>query len=274
MKSVKIYYDEKHRPKAKEFVLAMYSSAKRSGIAVEVMKEYEPFKGVFVCYGCGRPDLNALLDRHVAAGQRAINIDVGYWGNCFRFSVDGLHPSFLPEADAARFDKQSMKITNTYDPSGPIILVGLGPKSRHMDRTWEEDKLIEIEEQLPGREVIYRPKPNRPYPPVAVKKVDDKTPIDQLLVGASLVVTRHSNVGVDACFQGIPVCTETGAASTLYGNDLLNPSNPTEEERVAFLRKLAWWNWTLDEAKTACIWNWLKLAIPRIPSITGLSKAQ
>lgn len=274
MKHVRFFFDKKHRPKAREFVMAMIEQSRNVGLSASVITEYEPFDGLYVCYGCGRPDLNSHLDRHVAAGRCALNIDVGYWGNSFRLSVDGLHPAFLPDADASRFDKQKHQISNTYDPAGPIILVGLGPKSRHLGRTWEEDKLVEIRAALPDRKVIFRPKPNRPYPLLSHVQTDDKTPIAELLRGASLIVTRHSNVAIDGCFQGIPSCTELGAAATLYGNDLLNPINPSEEERVAFLRKLAWWNWTLAEAKTTCIWNWLKHAIPLIRSTTGLSKRQ
>lgn len=233
---------------------------------VAQVEKPRPFDGVLVSYGNGRPDLTAMIERHLAGGGRVVHLDMRYWGRAFRMAIDGLHPSALPPAPADRFEGQGFTLRDEYDPQGPIILVGIGPKSRHVDASWEERALKRIEKHWPGKRVIFRPKPRRPYVRLPVT-TDAQTPIAQLLKGASLVVTRHSNVGVDACFQGIPVLAETGAPALLYGNDWTAPRRPSEDERRDFLRRLAWWNWREDEAVKPAIWQWIVHALSVIPKV-------
>ena len=93
-----------------------------------------------------------------------------------------------------------------------------------------------------GRAAVLRP-----------KKVRHATlpPIEEALKGKSLVVCRHSNVAIDACIAGVPVRCEDGAAFALYRDF----ERPTRDERLGFLRSLAWWNWKPSEAGEA--WKYL-----------------
>ncbi len=263
MTSLKIIFmdDEKYRPRIRRLVESMYVSTRRLGYDVAFMREYKPFDGLLVCYGCGRPDLMLNMEQHVASGNKVLNIDAAYWRveqeqASYRLAVNSLHPKMLFDMPADRFDSLNFKLTDEHDPAGPILLIGVGPKSRHVAGSYERDMLLKIRQVYPGRQIIYRPKPNREFVHLRGVKVDAVTPIDELLTGASLVVTRHSNVGIDAAFKGIPVVTETGAAIHLYGDDLANPRNPDVEERRTFLRRLAWWNWAGGEMTTRTFWDW------------------
>jgi hypothetical protein len=131
-------------------------------------------------------------------------------------------------------------------PDGPIILVGLGTKSRAYlkDFSWEARTLDALEARFPGRTVIHRPKPGHPFDNLRCER-DTDTPIAELLVGASLVVCRHSNVAVDAAIAGVPFECVDGAAFWLMGKPF------TVDNRLDFLRRLAWWQWRVKEADQA-----------------------
>jgi hypothetical protein len=182
-------------------------------------------------------------------------------------ALNGHHPKELPAGDGSRWNSTHIQLREDYDPNGPIVLVGLGPKSRHMASSWERDTLAAIRKAYPKRPVLYRPKPNRPFLPDLGVPLNITDPVDEVLRGASLVVCRHSNVGVDACIAGIPVVCESGAASLLYGNDLLAPVVPTREQRLAFLQRLAWLNWNDEEAPA--VWRWIRQGLLKIPSGIG-----
>ena len=252
---------ENYRPKIRRLVESMYVSARRLGYDVDRVSAYKPFDGLLVCYGCGRPDLTIVMEKHIASGNPVLTLDapywrLGYWQSAYRLAVNSPHPKMLFDMPANRFDSLNFKLTDEYDPAGPILLIGVGPKSRHVAGSYECDTLLKIRQVYPGRRIIYRPKPNREFVRLHGVKVDAVTPISELLAGASLVVTRHSNVGIDAAFKGIPVVTETGAAIHLYSDDLANPHNPDVEERRTFLRRLAWWNWAEGEMTTRTFWDW------------------
>lgn len=116
--------------------------------------------------------------------------------------------------------------------------------------------LIDLRQRFPGRKIIYRPKPNSP--PVKLNcPMEAKMPIEKLLEGASLVVSRHSNVCVDGVIANVPFEAEDGAAMWLRGKPW------SIENRIAFLRKLSWWQWQVKEAKEA--WDFLHEYCDRYP---------
>jgi hypothetical protein len=245
------------RPRVERFLQMLAQSAPRHGVNCRWDYYSQPFKGLLIAYGTGRPDMAKAVATHLASGQPALCWDVGYWGKTFRCAWNAQHPLALPEGDASRWDSQGIALRDDYDPEGPIVLVGLGPKSRYMGPTWEQDALQRIRAAYPGRRVLYRPKPRRDYVQLPVD-TDWTSPIESVLRGAALVVTRHSNVGVDACIAGIPCVAEMGAPALLYGNDLTTPRRPSPAERLDFLRRLAWLNWQDSEAQGDQLWPWIK----------------
>jgi hypothetical protein len=212
-----------------------------------------------VLYGVGGQDRRIARDAQLARGARTIMWDFGYIAKkkptgYMRVSLDSDHPQQyfdLTAADPRRFDALNVRLRDDCDPAGPVILVALTQKTRQYlgprYANWDDQKLAELKRRYPDRKIIYRPKPKkrlgaRQKPGFAC---DDASPIESLLRGASLVVCRHSNVAVDAVIAGVPVECEEGAAMWLKGKPY------TPENRLDFLRRLAWWQWRSDEAREA-----------------------
>lgn len=218
---------------------------------------YQGKAPLLMSYGLGHLGRRPWTDAHVAAGGKLIGWDLGYWdrNETMRVTVERDHPRKLPSMPAARWESANIPLRMDFDPSGPVILVGMGRKSRQQFgmgfQQWERNALAAIRAAYPGRRVIYRPKRLEQLENLPVAT----SPIEEVLKGASLVVCRHSNVGVDACIAGVPVVCEDGAASALYGSDLRHPVNPGAAERRNFLERLAWWQWKPSEASEA--WQFL-----------------
>jgi hypothetical protein len=238
---------------------AMAECAAAAGIECQVTQQYEGNAPWLMSYGLGHVERRVGIEKHKQRGGRVIGWDLGYWDRetKMRLTIDHDHPQHLISSrPASRFQDSNLRLQDHYDPAGPILLVGLGKKSRaaHHIRglNWELTKLQQIRATYPASRILYRPKKPERLPGCA--SIDG--PIETALRGAALVVCHHSNVAVDACFAGIPVVCEDGAAAALYGNDLGNPKTPSTAERLSFLQNLAWWQWAPTEAIEA--WNFIK----------------
>lgn len=230
----------------------------QAGDAVERTTAYVGRADVLVLYGIGAPAHAAARDRHVARGGRVVHFDLGYLGRrkftgYVRMSIDHDHPWRLMDAtptDATRWKVHGIRLRSDANATGPIVLVGLGRKSRAYLGlpNWERDKLAELRQRFPGREIVFRPKA---FDGVRLPvRTDAETPIAGLLRGASMVVCRHSNVGVDAVIAGVPFEAEEGAALWLHGKPY------TKETRADFMRRLSHWQYRPDEAGQA--WEFAK----------------
>lgn len=209
---------------------------------------------VLMLYGPGNPARKVMADAQLACGKKLVIWDLGYFAQQYviggmRFSVDQGHPAHLLDlapADGARWDRLQVSLRDDYDPKGPIILVGLGPKTRAVvqDKNWENLKFTQLRRRFPGKRIIFRPKPRRAHPPIPCE-VDAHSPIEKVLNGASLVVVRHSNVACDAVLAGIPYEASDGAVKWLDGKPY------SRENRLEFLQRLMYFNWLPDEAAKA-----------------------
>lgn len=225
-----------------------------SPIPIKVGSQYRGGSSLLMLWGVGRQGYSQARSKHLAAGGHAILWDMGYVGRqkkigyC-RFSIDHQHPqAYLDRTnpDESRWKAHGIVLREDASKSGPIILAGVGQKSHTFLGThgWEERKLLELKKRFPGRKIIFRRKP---------RKGDGSLPIQKALQGASLVVCRHSNVAVDACIAGVPFECDDGAASWLQGKPY------TKENRLDFLRRLAWWQYKPNEAASA--WKFLKTVL-------------
>lgn len=117
--------------------------------------------------------------------------------------------------------------------------------------------LTACRDRWPERKIVYRTKKIGGPVPDGVT-IAPMIPIELALAGASLVITWHSNVAVDAIRLGIPVICRDGAASAIcpsdFGHD--DPTPVAEDVREQFLRNLAYFQWAPNEA-TAC-WQFLR----------------
>jgi hypothetical protein len=242
------------------------AGARATGYTAHVTPHYMGAGRILSMYGCGSPQKGEILQAHRRTGGPFVCWDIGYFsrgrkGNreYFRVCVDGLHPSIAhveatPE-EPDRFRMHGIDLRDDYREDGPIIVVGLGRKSREGLGllNWEAQALQSARDRFPGRKIIYRPKPTmrRYFDGVVWDKVDAVTPIDVLLHGASLVICRHSNVALDACVAGIPVECEDGIAAWLYSKT----THPNRAQRLSLLNRAAWWQWRRAEMKLA--WRFL-----------------
>lgn len=207
-------------------------------------------------WGLGHPVRRLMTTAHLKSGGRVIGWDMAYWqrDKAMRVTLDDDHPhKWIRPEPSNRFAASNIKLREDCNPRGPVVLIGLGPKQRRMKgyqgRSWEDSQLKRLRARFPGKQIVYRPKKAELPMPGTISMAGD---IETCLRGASLVVTEHSNVAVDACIAGIPVECTDGAAYALYRH---NPS-PSREQRLEFLQSLAWWQWQPSEAVEA--WSYIK----------------
>lgn len=243
---------------------AMLRTAVQAGVTATAVRAYTGKQRLVMTWGLGHPGRRAALLQHVQDGGHVIGWDLGYWHrhDHYRLTIDADHPDKLLGQLAYtgdRFDKAGIALRHDYVADGPIVLVGLGRKSRdvlgYTEQQWEESMYQTLRTWYPTQPIVYRPKKPEAFSLCPIAQGE----IDQVLRGASFVVCNHSNVAIDACVAGIPVVCNDGAAAALYGNDVVTPFNPTYDQRLAFLRRLAWWQWTPNEAFNA--WIFLKQII-------------
>jgi hypothetical protein len=208
-----------------------------------IVSQYTGSQPLVMLWGYGRPDHAAIVTQHVAAGGRAILWDLGYFGKhdgyC-RLSLDRWHPS--PEliegtpAEPARWEAFEVELREEYKAKGKVIVAGMGEKSK---------RLLNLQN--------WEAKMRRRYPGSILKAKQDKRPIESFLKGASLLVCRHSNCAIDAIIAGVPFECSDGAALWLRDKPF------TTENRLDFLRRLAWWQWKAEEAEQA--WTFIEARI-------------
>ena len=222
-----------------------------------------------VLWGPGHPDRAAVMAQHVAKGGHAVAWDLAYWhrDRKMRVSIDAAHPQawvMRRDLPTARLVTDRVPVEDRWQPTGPVVVAGLGEKARvqygaSAVDAWEGAMAQACRARWPERPIVYRQKkPMAPVPSWASAQSSSARPIDDALRGVSLVVTWHSNVAVDAIRMGIPVICRDGAAAAVcpstLGADDPQPLDPAVRNR--FLANLAWFQWSPNEAP-AC-WAFLR----------------
>lgn len=248
-------------PRAHQLIQAAFDGA-RSLDAIW-MTQTPRHDAYVVLYGLGGSDRVRFANR-----DRLIAFDAGYWNRkgadrSFRVSVGGFHcPQMImegPRPGPERWNASRLAIRQAGNASGPILLVGNGPKSNLVGASgWTAAKSAELRRTFPGRRVLYRPKPNKPIEHGIDHDGTAEGHIDDVLQHVSLVVCRHSNVAVDACRLGVPVVCDDGAASAIYPKELVDcDMQPSADLREEFLHRLAWWQWQVAEFRNGTFWDWM-----------------
>jgi hypothetical protein len=266
MLAVEVLRCEPQSDRSSTMLSALERTAKSVGFDVTSTTRYHGDCPWLFLWGPGAPERAAILQRHVAQGGRVLALDLPYWqrNHKVRVSIDAAHPqAWVLKKDwpAARFASDQVTVADRWKPTGHIVVAGLGRKARvqygaDTVRAWEDDLIRQCRSRWPDRHLVYRRKQvDAPYPQ-GVGLTSD-APIDQILTGASLVVTWHSNVAVDAIRLGIPVVCRDGAAAAVYPDRLgLDPQPIATDLRDRFLRNLAWFQYTSKEA--ALCWSFLR----------------
>lgn len=218
----------------------------------------------YVIWGTGHAALAPLFAAAQAGGPAVHAFDLGYWSRRthVRVSVNAAHPQalvMLKDREPARFDTAGIALRHDFDPSGPVIVAGMGRKSAQgygeREGEWDRKAVADCRAAFPGREVHYRPKPGGgiEIEGVAIRREPD---VGDVLRGASLVVARHSNLAVDAIVAGVPAVCEDGAAAAVCPARIEQAGPPLPDVlRRRFLANLAWFQWSFEELATPAAWN-------------------
>lgn len=256
---------------------ALAGTASRVGVDVRMSPIYLGDSEWLILYGIGAPGRQEIARRHRDAGGRVIAWDLGYWGReksseqaRQRVTIDAPHPqAWVMRRDwpAERFERLLVSRAPLGDPAGPVVIAGMGPKScvqyRCAPLDWPKAAMEIAARRWPERKIIYRPKkPSDPVP--AGVPVRSGGEIQDVLAGASLVLTNHSNVAVDALCVGIPALVKDGAAAAICGRPADGAAVMPELEILErFLRNLAWFQWSPVEALAGDVWPFLRELIQR-----------
>lgn len=244
----------------------LQKATSRTHVTMRQTTAYRGGSDVLMLWGPGAPNRWPAMQAQIAAGGHVLAWDLAYWDRDrkLRVSIDAAHPQrWVMQKDfpAGRLEADRIPVANRWNPTGPVVVAGLGRKARvqYGEATvaqWEAEMIAAAQRRW-NRPVQYRRKQqDAPVPAGGVLASDG--PIEQVLAGASLVVTWHSNVAVDAIRLGIPVICKDGAAAAVcpssFGVEDPAPLAPAIRDR--FLRNLAWFQWAPDEA-SAC-WRWVR----------------
>jgi len=248
--------------RAAEVLRALGRGAPGAGVTVEQTSEYVGKSEWLLLWGPGAPNRFGPMRQQLERGGHVLACDCAYWerDRKFRISIDGAHPQrwvLKQPLSASRFTADGITVVDAWDPTGPVIIAGIGEKASVQYGAavpaWEAAMLRAATES--GRRVLYRPKKNGPAP--AGVSLAGNGPIEQVLRGASALITWHSNVAVDAIRMGIPVVCKDGAAAACCTSEWADDLRPlTAEWRDRFLGNLAWFQWSPNEA-SAC-WAFLR----------------
>lgn len=250
--------------RAGEMLAALAEAAADRGWAVRRAPQFTGGSDLLILWGPGAPNRFDPMRRQLAAGGHVVALDLAYWDRerKVRVSIDAAHPQLWvmrrswPER---RLLDDQVPIADAWNPHGPVVIAGLGDKARvqygaAVVDDWEREMFMSARARA-DRPVLYRRKrPGSSVPNWATLTTD--APIDDVLVGASLLITWHSNVAVDAIRLGIPVLCRDGAAAAVSRSSF-GPERPqplSDVNRRRFLSNLAWFQWTPREAPAMLAW--------------------
>jgi hypothetical protein len=250
--SVEVLIDDQMADRGKRMISAMMETCP---IKIKSRLTYKGDCDLLLTYGTGHPMRRPWWANHRKKGKHCVGLDLGYWGHdqgAMRVTIDDDHPQkWIRPESPERWDVLGIDLRSDFKEGGPAIIIGMGAKAvkvhGYRQLQWERKAIAQ------ARSMGYTPifKPKRARYPIVDGVQSFIGPIEEALKGAGLVICRHSNAAVDACIAGVPVICEDGAAFALYSHTMA----PDQNQRLQFLRSLAWWNWTPEESAKA--WNYI-----------------
>lgn len=266
MPTVTVFYAEGNK-RSKVLGEAAFSGLRRTGANV-VIRRSDQFKEVrsdyAVFYG-----LSNGLDKIFKAYREqavAVYIDLGYWHRRIRSRYDGHHKIIINSRhptdyfqnrthNDSRFKKLNVPIAPWQKGCNKILVASMSQKAAIAEGiapfSWERE-IIEKIKRYTDMEIIYRPKPNCCRArPIKGTIFDKKRALEDVLKECHAVVTRQSNVAVDALLHGVPVFCEKGVASVMSSGDLSNIMSPLRpKNRLGWASDIAWCQFTTSEIAT------------------------
>jgi len=239
--------------------------------------EYKyPESDVAIFYGLSEQSKKIKRD-YESQGLKTVYIDGGFWKRSrnwrdvhgyYKTSVDSFQCEHMIDVyvSSDRFDLLNLTKSPYQKKSGHILLIGLPVKSTQAYNTsfesWETG-IVEQIRKITDRKIIYRQKITSEKHMTNIADYISKQseePIDALLSRVSFVVTRHSNIAMDALLNGIPFYTEHGLTKKWSTPlpEIDNPKFPDEDERQMILNRAAYSQWSIKEMQSGKAWNFLR----------------
>lgn len=238
---------------------AMHKAAHSAGVRARYVAKFTGNAELIMTWGMGHIGRRKDLNQQIAKGGHVVGWDLGYFSRdtYLRVTIDGDHPANVCNMPGDRFAAHNLRLTDTYNPDGHILLIGMGIKSRaqfgYIGPVFELTTLYKLQRDYPERKILYKPKKTDPS---ELKCKAAPANIIDALDGCALVVSRHSNVSLDAALCGVPAVCDDGIGASLYGSDVRNPTIATKAQREQLLYNAAYWQYKSTEASQA--WEWIK----------------
>ncbi len=243
-----------------------------------------PDSDVALFYGLG-DNIPKIRNDYINSGRKAILIDLGYWGRTdggkrlngyHRFAINSLHGyGYLQNRrhDSLRFDKFNLHIKPFNKTGTKIIICGQSKKAAKVyGLEWGQYErwVYSQVKTLTNKEIIYRPKKTLigTDGPIEGTVYKPDGPFVNLLNDAHLVISHHSNCGIDAILNGVPIFTADGLASILSSNLLCpnTPHYPTPGQQKQFLHDAAYQQYNVSEMKDGTAWRYIR-RLCEIPTV-------
>lgn len=254
-----IYMVGNHK-RARIIADAMRMGFKRTGVDHVVRQRFTGVEGDFaVAYGWN----HEAVFKHYG---KYIYFDLGYWDRKPKGQPkEGLHRmsinSWSP-VDTMVYDRPGDRLEATFQglelrnsKGREILIAGMSAKAANVYGfnyyQWETEFEKTIR-PFTKRVIVQRPKPTKTVPGI---------PVQEALQRSSLVASYHSNIAVEAMIEGVAVYTERGIGTLVSIKDLREIDTarpPMEDERLAFLRNIAYCQWAPSEMRTGEVWNHAK----------------
>lgn len=225
--------------------------------------EFNPAPNLAVFYGFEQKTPE-IMENYKRQGKNVLFIDLGYWARRYNGRWDGFHKITLNSRHPNDYFEKFKKIpirshaapwipkVKPWKKNGRhIIVAGMSEKAARnvglKPEQWERETINKLR-KLTDREIYYRPKPSWPgAKPIQGTKYD-RGPLAQSLKNCHAVVSRHSNVSVDAILEGIPSFCIDGAAKPMSCQNLNCIEQPLyPEERELWRNSISWCQFDASE---------------------------
>ena len=139
---------------------ASVSAARALGLDVRETQRYKGGAEWLCLWGVGHEERNRNRHAQIVQGGHVACWDLGYIGSgkepgvsYLRVSIDYNHPwrdMDRTPSGPARLNVHGVKLRDDYDPEGPVLVIGMGPKSReHLGlNDWEITQLQQAKARL------------------------------------------------------------------------------------------------------------------------------
>lgn len=207
-------------------------------------------------------------------GHQVLVMERGYLGDRFAWTSlawNGLNNRgmFSIPADLGdRFERHFSDLLQPWSPGESYaLLIGQVPGDMSLQGRdlgpWYREQAIKAASDY-GLPIRFRPHP------MAVRRgmvhtVPGARALDgslaDALSGARAVLTFNSNTAVDSLLAGKPtVACEPGAMA--WGVASAATATTKEPDRLAFFKRLAWCQWSMDEIRSGAAWDVVRLSVP------------